>query len=105
MTASVPLPQGAPLAAQYLAGVRELLPAEIRHLPTGSRQFRTALAQVAQQMPVTLVPSRRELRAASRYLDTLASQATPAAARAEFDATTPRPHVTVPKGVDDAYTR
>lgn len=103
MTTHAPLPQGAPLAAQYLAGVRDLLPADLRHLPTGSRQFRTALAQVAQQMPVPLMPSRRELRAASRYLDTLASQATPAAARAEFDAATPRPGGTAKREARNAH--
>lgn len=68
-TNAAALPTGAPLAAQYVAALRDTLPAEVRRLPTTSRRYRAALHAAARAAGWPLCPSRRELAAAAAYLD------------------------------------
>lgn len=68
------LPDGAPLAAQYLAHARSVLPADVATLPHNSRRFRAALRDLAATSPGHLMPTRRELALAADYLDRLAAR-------------------------------
>lgn len=62
------LPVGAPLAAQYVAALRDALPHEVRRLPVTSQRYRAALHTAARAAGWPLRPSRRELAAAAAYL-------------------------------------
>jgi hypothetical protein len=60
--------QQAPIAVQYLRAALDVMPAECRTLPAGSRAFRAALAVATERLPMRLHLSRRELSAAAAYL-------------------------------------
>ncbi len=60
------LPEGQPLSVQYLAQVQYLLPAE--PVPAGSRIMRAQLRSIAEELELTLLPSRRETAIGLRVL-------------------------------------
>lgn len=73
------LPSGAPLAAQFLHGSLVRLSPSVRsdilNGRVNSRRVRAALAQLARDSDIPLIPSRREMIRAARYLDALRTKA------------------------------
>ncbi|SIT73636.1 hypothetical protein [Microbacterium sp. RU33B] len=68
-----PLPTRAPLPAQYihnaLPRLAPVIRGDIRNGRANSRRARLAFAQLAEALPVGLLPSRREVESGVRWLE------------------------------------
>nr|MBS1900433.1 hypothetical protein [Actinomycetota bacterium] len=68
ISATVTLPTGAPLAAQYIVALAPVVPADVRALPITSARYRRALRDAARAAGWPMHPSRRELSRGASYL-------------------------------------